>query len=505
VSLSANRTSRVRTIAIVLAASLALGCSEGAPSEPPCTHWDEAFSRTLEVVDEVDLLLVSDDSNSVEDWRLLMDELPEMLRALSTGDLDGDGTREHWPVRSIHVGAISTDLGTAGFAVPTCEGVGDDGVLVTTGRTAAPECMASYPTFHVLEPGGGGPPGAGLDWGGCGFEQPLEAALRALSPDTPSEWTIDGYAPPTFDDVRVGRATRENAGFIRASSILAVVVLEDEDDCSASDPSIFDLEDDTLGAPDLRCGEHPELLHAIERYVRGEDGRSGLLGLRRNPSSLVFAVIGGVPRALIGDPGTTDYDAILAHPEMQLRRDPAMPARLAPSCNEPGSGIAFPPRRLVQTAQALEQAGASTTVQSLCGDSLATAAAGVVRAIADRLDDACLPYGLPPEGRDYTQCAVSEILPAGVRCDSRPGVIATRGRTVDSERREECVLRPLSLDEALAGEAGWYLASLEDPVPLRPHDACELTIRRLGADRSIETRIGLYCPRSMGRDGGTCH
>ncbi len=51
---------------------------------------------------------------------------------------------------------------------------------------------------------------------GCGFEQPLEAMKRAL----------DGSRP-------------ENAGFLRPSARLAVIIISDEDDCSASDPSMF--------------------------------------------------------------------------------------------------------------------------------------------------------------------------------------------------------------------------------------------------------------------------
>ena len=37
-------------------------------------------------------------------------------------------------------------------------------------------------------------------------------------------------------------ATTENAGFLRENSALAIILLTDEDDCSARDPLLFDPE-----------------------------------------------------------------------------------------------------------------------------------------------------------------------------------------------------------------------------------------------------------------------
>src|SRR5262249_23855027 len=55
---------------------------------------------------------------------------------------------------------------------------------------------------------------------GCGYEQHLEGMKRAL----------DGSRP-------------ENAGFLRDNAYLAVVILADEDDCSAKDTKVFDSGD----------------------------------------------------------------------------------------------------------------------------------------------------------------------------------------------------------------------------------------------------------------------
>ncbi|HEV3485648.1 MAG TPA: hypothetical protein VG106_09590, partial [Vicinamibacterales bacterium] len=51
--------------------------------------------------------------------------------------------------------------------------------------------------------------------GGCGFEQQLEAVLKALSPASPTAWTAAGYVAPTFFAGSTGHALGANAGFVR--------------------------------------------------------------------------------------------------------------------------------------------------------------------------------------------------------------------------------------------------------------------------------------------------
>jgi hypothetical protein len=70
----------------------------------------------------------------------------------------------------------------------------------------------------------------------------------------------------------------------------------------------------------------------------------------------------GVPLEAVGD----DFVAILAHPDMQEEIDPAAPGRLRPSCNEPGAGLAYAPRRIVDVGRELDGRGAHVTIQSAC-------------------------------------------------------------------------------------------------------------------------------------------
>jgi hypothetical protein len=204
--------------------------------------------------------------------------------------------------------------------------------------------------------------------GGCGYEQPLEAMLKALTPSTSATRFFEGTT---------GHADGPNAGFVRPDSLLAIVHLTDEDDCSAADPGIYDFESTTYtGHVNLRCIEYPEAMHPVDRYV------DGLLALRADrPDQLAYALVAGVPTDLIERGLRTDYDGILDDERMQVRLDDADPLRTEPSCNVPGRGLAFPPRRMVEVAAALDGRGGVATVQSICQDRLVGAMGVIAEAI----------------------------------------------------------------------------------------------------------------------------
>jgi hypothetical protein len=113
---------------------------------------------------------------------------------------------------------------------------------------------------------------AAMGTGGCGFTQPLEAALKAVTPTTSSI---------TFAMGTVGHGDGVNAGFVRPDSLLVVLVLTDEDDCSALDPDLFNPSSARYtGALNLRCFMYPEAVHPMSRY---EDG---LFALARTPRTV---------------------------------------------------------------------------------------------------------------------------------------------------------------------------------------------------------------------------
>jgi hypothetical protein len=334
---------------------------------------------------ELDVLFTVDNSNSMaEEQASLTEQFPRMAEILATGDIDSDGIQDFPAVTSLHVGTITTDMGVGGFNVMTCNdepNFGDNGVLRTVGNEAMPGCAATYPAVQQFVPGMDAMSFANdvacvslVGTGGCGFEQQLEAPLKALSP---SSSTI--FAMGTG-----GHGDTLNAGFARPDSVLALIEVTDETDCSAADPELFNTASSTyMGELNLRCFMNPTAVHPVSRYV------DGLLGLRSDPASLVYATISGTPPDLITP--TLDYDAILADPRMAEVVDPANPARLSPSCDVTGRGIAFPPRRSVELARDITARGGAGVVQSICQSDFTPAIQAILEHVSARLSGSCGP------------------------------------------------------------------------------------------------------------------
>ena len=374
------------------------GLDAGPSSRPP-------FSPPTGTCAEpaaVDLLILVDNSASMaEEQASFVSALPGLVRSLvDPPDANFDGQPDWLPIPDVRVGVITTDMGTGGHSVPTCArpDFGDDGALRTNGRTSVPGCMATYPSYTSLAESGGSVEAFARDVAcvaetgvnGCGFEQPLEAILKALSPATPAPYTASSYVSPQFFRATLGNGDGTNAGFVREDSLLAIIVLTDEEDCSASDPELYDLDpESTYGQTDLtlRCFAHAgAALHPVERYVEG------LVALRAGrPDLLALAVIGGVPPDLVEPVSTAAGYARMGNDARMVERvDPAFPSRLVPSCDT-SRGIAFPPRRMLAVAQQLS--ASRSTVQSICEASLVPATDAIARLFGSR---ACARYGAAP-------------------------------------------------------------------------------------------------------------
>lgn len=352
---------------------------------------------------ELDLLLVVDNSNSMgQEQALLQAQLSRIAEVLASGDRDGDGVQDFPALASVHVGVISGDLGAGPSAeVPSCAmGWGDDGVLIDAPRVESATCAASYDAFASYDEAD--PAGLGsfveqvgcvarLGVGGCGFEQPLEASLLALSPGAPTSWTAAGWSPPSFLDGRPPHGDGDNAGFLRPGSILAVVQVTDEDDTSVADPSLFVPSEPRFTEVPLNLRGHayadPALgvVQPISRYV------DGLAGLRADPADLVFAAAVGVPIGAVSDPANVDYAALAAHPGMVPTVEtegPGAGMHLVPSCTS-ANGSASPPTRLVAMAEELDGRGVGTVVASICDASFDALIDGLIERIASRAAGSC--------------------------------------------------------------------------------------------------------------------
>ena len=191
---------------------------------------------------EIDILFVIDDSVTMADKQAkLRENFPNFINVLET--IQGG-------LPNVHIGVVSPDLGTSaaadaqpgptvGSGAGSCAGQGKAGNLVTNGT---PLVMGNY-IIDIKNTDGSrtknytGPLAAAFSaianvgTSGCGFEQPLEAAKRALAPNHPM-----------------------NQGFLRPQAYLALIFITDEDDCSLAHTSLLGPDTVTLGPlASFRC------------------------------------------------------------------------------------------------------------------------------------------------------------------------------------------------------------------------------------------------------------
>jgi hypothetical protein len=190
----------------------------------------------------IDILFVVDDSGSMrQEQESLARNFPEFVRVLKS--IEGG-------LPNIHMGVISSNVGTGGGGGgPACAGNGDNGVLQVPAGCPSLTDGARFIKDIALDEEGlerqsnytGSLEAqfscmAQLGTSGCGFEQHLESMRRALMNNS------------------------ENAGFLRSDAFLAVIFVQDEDDCSAKSNELFDPSqttvDSTLGEmSSYRCFE----------------------------------------------------------------------------------------------------------------------------------------------------------------------------------------------------------------------------------------------------------
>jgi hypothetical protein len=257
---------------------------------------------------------------------------------------------------------------------------------------------------------------------GCAFEMQLEAMLKALWPSEENnleraqkdlDITFYGDLPPHGDE--------EHAAFLRGTnyhpsqpeelSVLAIILLTDEEDCSAGAQGNLDFLQHPYAEPppaNLRCYydtvNNTGNKYPVERYV------DALKLLRPGYEQLVvFAAIAGIPTDVTesefdrdGDGMLDDQErdaylqAILDHPSMQERiREDGQ--NLEPACNLPNPEYdpqdpnseefitrGLPARRITEVARGFGQNG---VVSSICRESFTGAVDKIVRAIARRLGE----------------------------------------------------------------------------------------------------------------------
>ncbi len=271
----------IRTLQVVSALSLVGvgfgGVSSGCLNRPidrlePRTTSTVVERLTQSAVDKIDLLLAIDNSISMADKQaILAAAVPDLVSRLvqpicvnvdtgapdpggSTVDANGDcaaGLKPEFPpIKDINVGIISSSLGA--LTANQCDGAAmadptdnDRGRLLS--RTAAGGMATTYQNkgFLAWDPDGvrGGTSDAaalsstltdmviGVGQVGCGYEMQLESIYRFLADPDPydSLAQVSGYLQENGTDATV---LTQRKDFLRANSLLAILILTDENDCS---------------------------------------------------------------------------------------------------------------------------------------------------------------------------------------------------------------------------------------------------------------------------------
>lgn len=344
-----------------------------------------------------------------DEQEALAASFPKMMDALST--LEGG-------LPDLHIGVITTDMGVQnGTGIlpppldPGCALVGDDGQLRQIPELGSDRFISDIAAadgtrvrnytgelrdvFAQL---------ATVGIYGCGFEQPLAAVRRALEhPD--------------------------NAGFLRPEANLAVVILTDEDDCSAAHHDLFRDEVLALGPlTSFRCtqfgvtcdvgGETSAAMGEVGPKAECHASTSStiiddvapyidlLRGVKDDPYAVMVAVIAG------------DAEPVA----IELGPTPAGPMpRLANACGGE-TRVADPAVRLAELVAGFPQRGIMT---SICDDDLGLPLTSIGYAAKKVVGDPCLDVALadtsPAEGLqplcDVAEgpLAAEQPLPA---CDS---------------------------------------------------------------------------------------
>lgn len=423
-----------------------VACGHEVVEGSPCLIHEVTRRPNLLPQNDLDVLFVIDTTEGMADAQAaIARELPGFIERLTSGVLpDGRPTRR----LNLRFAVVTSDMGVGTANTDACDPRGGDGILRSD--SASEDCPFTLPQFvdvnPWLEP-------ATLDQRenqlaclaqagseGCRFQQPLDAALKAL---TPSGGTFPSGEPVTFTSGSTGHADGANRGYRRFGR-LAVFILTTADDCSALDPDVYSADSaryptEPLG---LRCARHPEALYPLRRYVQG------LLAVT-SVETLSVSMLVGIPTDLVRE---VNLDAVLDDPRMQQL---AMGGELAPSCTS-GQVSAEPPRRLLALAQELREQGVPIDIGSICSPSYQDFFDAAATRIQRRFSGRCLSLPIPRGADGLIPCQFVEVLPATgeiTACDQLPDRVALEPTPEGNAR---CIVRQLTPAQADAGERGWF-------------------------------------------------
>ncbi|HEY5922441.1 MAG TPA: hypothetical protein VIV11_12255 [Kofleriaceae bacterium] len=389
---------------VFAACAIDRGFSEVQPT--PCRH--DCDPQPIGPLNrDVDILFVIDNSPAMlAKQTSLKNNFPNFINVL--GSVPGG-------LPNLHIGVVTTDLGTKGAADPqpgpaigmgpgACSGTGQNGNLVTNGSA-----MLTGTFISDIQTGDGSRTTnyagslasvfsslASVGANGCGFEQPLEAAKRALN-NNPA-----------------------NAGFMRPDALLALVFVQDEDDCSFAHSSLLDIDTTTLGPlQSFRCnrfghvctqgGTTPDLMNVTgpkggcasnessPYLTRVGDYVTFFKGLKTNPANVIVAGIAGP---------TLPYEVELRVPNGSTTAIPAV----AHSCSYVAGTAVEVADPAVRLRQFLAQFPNRNTVTTVCNEDLSGALILIAELVKQVVGTNCVEVDdIDPAPGFQVDCVVAEV------------------------------------------------------------------------------------------------
>jgi len=297
----------------------------------------------------------------------------------------------------LHIGVVSSDMGVGDDSIASCNGQGGDrGSLNDVPRGACTQTnLDPHDHFIALRTEADGSRSANytgstlsevfgciarLGETGCGFEQPFSSVKHALDP---------ALAPPN------------NLGFLRREAFLAVIMITNEDDCSANPGvSLYDTSSNlSITSPlgpltNFRCNEFG---HLCGGYHPPRTATGPLQGCESNEAEGYLESVSSFVaflRGLKSDPARV-FVASVAGPATPYQvhvRPPSFPdtadwPEIGHSCSTVDGGFADPAVRLNQLTESLGPYG---RFESICGDSMYTPLRRIAATMTRPLRDACV-------------------------------------------------------------------------------------------------------------------
>jgi hypothetical protein len=333
----------------------------------------------------------------------------------------------------LHLAVITSDMGAGDGSFTACSGDGDGGVFQYGPGVGCTATNLNAGATFVATTGGANFTGdvtavaqclITVGSAGCPFGHPLASIARALG--------ADGTPPPA-----------ENQGFLRADAMLAIILLTDEDDCSAPASSpLFDYTGSAslagpVGPPSTyRCSEFgvvcgtpgaaPPRLSPTPTDLSTTVTLDGCRSNEASPYLPAVAPMAAAVKALKADPARQILVAAIAGPltpytvrwQTPSVADTGPWPDLEPSCDGGNAiGVGLPAVRITDWVHAFGDNGLS---YSICTNSFAPALEDIATHLVNGLavgGDAGGPAVAPDAGGD----AGNPLVREGCGCTAGAG------------------------------------------------------------------------------------